>query len=121
MTPEQEKRCHAIIHSAAVAAAAGNAVPVPALGLAVDTVVITTMAISLAGVFGGNLGQEAAKGMAFAAVKRAALKQPIRTIGREVSKLVPFLGPVVAPAITVALIEAAGWALANELDAKFNG
>lgn len=120
MNAEQEKKCHAIIHTAAITAGAGNAVPVPALGLAVDTLVITTMAISLASVFGGNLSNEAAKGLAFAAIKRAALKQPIRVIGREVSKLVPFLGPVIAPAITVALIEAAGWALANELDAKFS-
>lgn len=44
MTPAQRKKCHAIIHSHAVAAAAGNAVPIPGLGVAVDLVTMSTMA-----------------------------------------------------------------------------
>lgn len=55
MTEEQEKKCHAIIHSCAVACAAGNVAPIPGLGLATDMVAMTTMTMSLAGVFGGDL------------------------------------------------------------------
>ncbi len=48
------------------------------------------------------------------------LKQPIKVLTKELSKLVPFLGQVVGPAISVGMIEAAGWALANDMAVKFN-
>jgi hypothetical protein len=52
-------------------------------------------------------------------MKNTMLKQPIRTLTKELSKLVPGLGQVVAPSIAVVMIEAAGWVLANELATKF--
>ncbi len=120
MTEEQNKKCHMIIHSFAAAAGGGNAVPIPGVGIAADLVALTTMAVSLAGVFGGNVTEEAAKGMAVAALKRTALKQPIKVISKELAKLIPFAGPVVAVSVSVALAEAAGWALAGDMDRKFN-
>ena len=119
MTPEQEKKCHAIIHSHAVAAAAGNAVPAPGLGIAADMVTMTSMTMSLCAVFGGNLTEEAAKTLAIATIKNTMLKQPIKTLTKELSKLIPLLGQVVAPSISVVMLEAAGWTLAKELEAKF--
>lgn len=120
MTEDQEKKCHAIIHSHAVAAAAGNAVPVPGLGIAVDMITMTTMCMSLCSVFGGNISEEAAKGLAIAAMKNTMLKQPIKTATKELSKIIPFLGPTLAAGISVAMLESAGWVLAKELDAKFS-
>jgi uncharacterized protein (DUF697 family) len=119
MTEDQESKCHKIIHSHAVAGAAGNAVPVPGLGVATDMVTMTTMAMSLCAVFGGSLTEEAAKALAIATIKNTLLKQPIKTLTKELSKLIPFLGQVVAPSITVIMLEAAGWTLAKELEAKF--
>ncbi len=119
MTEDQEQKCHVIIHSHAVAAAAGNAVPVPGLGFAADLVTMTTMAMSLCAVFGGNISESAAQTMAIAALKNTMLKQPIRTLTKELSKLVPGLGQLVAPSISVVMIEAASWALARELERKF--
>lgn len=120
MTEEQEKKCHMIIHSVAVAAAAGNAIPVPGLGIAADMVAMTSMTMSLSAVFGGNLTEEAAKGLAIATIKNVMLKQPIKTLTKELSKFIPFLGQVVAPSISIVMLEAAGWTLAKELDAKFS-
>ena len=117
MNANQKKKCHAIIHSHALAAAAGNAAPVPGLGIAVDMVTMTTMAMALCIVFGGNIRQEAAKTLAIAALKNTMLKQPIRTLTKELSKLVPGLGQVVAPSIAVVMIEAAGWVLVSDLEA----
>ena len=119
MTDDQEKKCHAIIHSHAVAAAAGNAVPVPGLGIAADMVTMTSMTMSLCAVFGGSLTEEAAKALAIATIKNTMLKQPIKTLTKELSKFIPFLGQVVAPSISVVMLEAAGWTLAKELEAKF--
>lgn len=115
MNDQQNNQCHAIIHSAALTAGAGNAVPVPGLGLATDTVALTLMATSLAAVFGKSLPESAAKAMAVSALKRAMLQQPVKTIGKELSKFIPWLGMLIAPVVSVAIIEAAGWALANEL------
>jgi uncharacterized protein (DUF697 family) len=118
MTPDQETKCHAIIHSHAVAAAAGNAVPVPGLGIAADMVTMTSMCMSLCAVFGGNITEEAAKTLAIAAMKNTMLKQPIKTATKELSKFIPILGSIVAPSISVVMLEAAGWTLAKELEAK---
>ncbi|MDR0217201.1 MAG: hypothetical protein LBJ15_24785 [Comamonas sp.] len=119
MTNEQENKCHMIIHSHAVAAGAGNAIPVPGLGIATDMVVMTTMTMSLCAVFGGSLTEEAAKALAIAAIKNTMLKAPIKTLTKELSKLIPGLGQIVAPAIGVVMLEAAGWVIAKDLESKF--
>ena len=120
MTEEQKQKCHVIIHAHAIACGTGNVVPVPGLGIAADLVTMTTMAMALAGVFGGSITDEAAKGLAVAALKRTALKQPIKTISKELAKLIPFAGPAFSAAVSVTMCEAAGWAIANDLDKKFN-
>lgn len=61
MTAEQEKQCHAIIHTHAVAAGAGNAIPVPGLGVATDVGTMVTMAMALSAVFGDNITETVAK------------------------------------------------------------
>lgn len=120
MTKDQEASCHKIIHSCAAGAAAGNLIPVPGTGVAADMVAMTAMTMSLAGVFGGNLTEEAAKGLAIAAIKHTMLKQPIKTLAKELSKLIPLAGQIVAPSISVVMLEAAGWSIAKDLDRRFS-
>ena len=114
MTEEQKKKCHTIIHSHAVAAAAGNAIPVPGLGLATDVGTMVTMAMALSAVFGGDITEN----VAVAALKRTVLKQPIKTLAKEASKLIPGLGQVVAPTISIGMLESAGWAMAHDLERR---
>ncbi|NMG50688.1 hypothetical protein GO613_21570 [Azoarcus communis] len=121
MTEDQLKKCRSIIHSHAAAAAAGNAVPVPGLGFATDMVTMSSMAMSLCGVFGGSITQEAAKAMAIASMKNSMLQQPVKTVAKELSKFVPGLGLLVAPGLSVVMLEAAGWILARELEARTTG
>ena len=116
MTDEQRIRCHAIIHSAAVAAGGGNAVPVPVLGLAADTAALVGMAIGLAAVFGQSIPESAAKAMAVDAIKKTLLKQPVKVIAKELSKIIPFFGSVFAATVSVGLVEAAGWTLAGDFE-----
>jgi len=118
MTPEQESKCHAIIHSCAAGAGAGNLVPIPGTGIAADMLAMTTMAVSLCSVFGGNITNETAKSLAIAALKNTALKMPIRVITKELAKFIPFAGSVFACAVSAGMVEAAGWTLAKELEAK---
>lgn len=55
----------------------------------------------------------------YTAIKNTILKQPIKALAKELSKLVPFLGQAVAPSISVVILEAAGWNLAKKLESKF--
>jgi len=84
-------------------------------------IAMTMMAMSLASVFGGSVTEEVAKGMAIAALKSTMLKQPIKTLTKELSKLIPGLGQAVGPAISIGMMEAAGWSLANDMALRFNG
>ena len=115
ITDEEKSKCRKIIHGHAAAAAAGNLVPVPMVGLATDTVTMTTMAMALASVFGGSITESVAKNMAINAIIATMKKQPVRIIAKEISKVVPIVGQLVAPSISVAMLEAAGWLLAEEL------
>ena len=115
MTEEEKSKCQKIIHGHAAAAAAGNLVPIPVLGLAADTVTMTTMAMALAAVFGGSITESVAKNMAINAVVATMKKQPVKVIAKEISKVVPVVGQLVAPTISVAMLEAAGWLLAEQL------
>jgi len=78
-------------------------------------VVMTAMSAGLASVIGGNINEQVARGMAVAALKNTMLKQPVKTLTKELSKLVPYLGLVVAPTLSAALVEAAGWTIAQDL------
>ena len=118
MTGAQKQKCHTIIHSHAAACGAGNLVPVPGVGIAADLLTMTTMCMSLAAVFGADISENAAKGLAVAAFKRTVTKQPVKLLAKELSKLVPGLGQVVAPAVSVAMIESVGWTLAQEMERK---
>lgn len=116
MTDEQESKCHAIIHTHAVAAAAGNAIPVPGLGVATDIVTMTTMAMALSSVFGGSIPENVAKGLAISAIKKTILKQPLKVLAKEASKLIPGIGQIVPSVVGAGMLEAAGWLIAKDLD-----
>ena len=118
MTNEERKACAKIIHTHAGLAAAGNLIPIPGSGAATDLVTMTTMAMALSAVFGGQIQENVAKAMAIAAIKKTMLKQPIKTIAKELSKIIPVLGQVVAPTVSCAMLEAAGWSLAEEMAAR---
>ncbi len=118
MTEEEISKCKKIIHGHAAAAAAGNLIPIPGVGLAADSVTMTTMAMALASVFGGSITESVAKNMAINAIVATMKKQPVRLIAKEISKVVPFVGQLVAPTISVAMLESAGWLMAEDLASR---
>lgn len=118
MTTEQREKCHYIIHASAAAAGGGNVIPIPGIGAAADMAVLTGMAIALAAVFGQDLTGAAARGAAYAALKRLVIQQPVKYAAKECVKFIPFLGSAISAAVSVGLAEAAGWQLAEEFDQK---
>lgn len=79
---------------------------------------MTTMTMSLCAAIGGSITEEAGKAVAITAIKNTMLKQPIKTMTKELSKFIPFLGQIVAPSISVVMLESAGWVIANDLYEK---
>ncbi len=113
MKPEQKEKCHYIIHTAAAAAAAGNLAPIPGAGVAADLTALVGMAISLAGVFGDNLTAAAAEAAVISEIKRQVLKRPLAYFAKNI----PGLNLILGPTVSFVLVEAAGWALADQFDA----
>lgn len=120
MTSAQESRCRNLIHSHAAIAAAGNAVPIPGVGAAADVATMTTLAMLLAAELGGNIPEAVARNLVITALKKQVLKQPLKTIAKETSKYIPFIGGAISAGFSAAMLEAAGWTMAKDLDRKFN-
>lgn len=118
MTDEERTKCHAIIHSCAIGSGASNLIPIPGTGIAGDMLAMTAMTVSLARVFGSNITDEIAKGMAILAIKETLRKSCFKVIIRELSKIIPFAGPAISATLSTSMIEAAGWDIAEDLSKK---
>ena len=146
MNNSEKIKCHAIIHSFAIASGAGNAVPMPGAGFAVDISCMASMCMSLAAVFSQDytdamkenllkvtlirtLTKQALKELAKQPKKKAAkelatflakniIKQmSVKSAVKESSKTIPVLGVLISSTLSVAMIEAEGWRLAKTMDA----
>ena len=114
MTDAQKKQCHAIIHTASVAAAGVGAgfAQVPGSDNALITPIQLTMTISLGKVFGKSLSESSAK----AALGSVAAS----TIGRTVSQVlvgwIPGVGNAINASTAAGITESLGWLLAKEFE-----
>ena len=79
---------------------------------------MTTMAMALASALGGSITESVARNMAINAIVAAVKKNAVKTFVKEAAKIIPFAGQIISPAISVAMLESAGWSLANQLDAE---
>jgi uncharacterized protein (DUF697 family) len=114
MTPDQKSKCHKIIHSAS-ASAAGVAAGLAQLPLADSAVILPiqiAMVVGLGRVFGIQVTDSAAKGLALGAIGGY--------VGRATSQIVlgwiPFLGNAVNASTAAGITEALGWAISRKFD-----
>lgn len=111
-TPEQRRKCHAIIHSAGTSAGAIGAglAQFPCSDNAVITPIQLSMTISLGRVFGIELTESAAR--ATVASLTAA------TIGRTASQVligwIPVAGNIINACTAFSITEALGWFIAED-------
>ena len=114
MDSAQQKRCHAIIHSAAAAAAGVGAglAQIPGSDNAVIVPIQIAMITSLGHVFGINLTTSAAH----AALSTAAAS----VVGRGVSQFlvgwIPGIGNAINASTAFAVTESIGWAYAKSCE-----
>lgn len=104
MTPSQLSRCHAIIHTAAGASAAGGVIPIPVADALPISAAQVTMVILLGKVFDQEISGSAAKAAISAAAATFA--------GRTLVKLIPIVGWGISAAVAASVTEAIGWTVA---------
>lgn len=118
MTAEEKSRCHRIIHTAAVSAAgvgAGMAM-MPGADVPIIIGIEVTMTIALGGVFGVSLTESAAKSIVLSTAGTIAG----RGISQGLVGWIPGLGNVINASTAFGVVEALGWAVANDFANKEN-
>lgn len=114
MTDDQKEKCHYVIHSAAAAAAAIGAAPIPGADIIPIMGVQTAMIVSLARVFKVSITDEAAKEMA----KTFIVGNIGKAIASSLSKIVPVIGSGINATVAAGLTEALGWETAESFANK---
>lgn len=104
MTEEQIVKCNVAIHTAAVAAGASGAIPIPVADAIPMSAAQVTMIIALGAIFNKKISDSTAKGLLGAAASTF--------VGREAVKLIPVVGWVVSASVAAVVTEAIGWTIA---------
>lgn len=116
ITEDQEKKCHAIIHAASVAAggvgAAGAQIPVA------DNAVIVPIQISMIIGLGKVFNLEITKSVASGLIKSAAASFVGRGISQVLFGWVPVAGNAINTATASGITEAIGWMSVKEFSEK---
>ena len=112
MTEKQFSDCNIAIPTAAAAAAAVGAIPIPVVDAAPISAAQLTMVFALGKIFGQKLTESAAKGIIGSVASTI--------IGRSVVKLIPFLGWIASAAVAAGVTEAMGWTIAVDFAKKKN-
>lgn len=112
MNSYEKDQCHAIIHTATVAAGASSLIPIPIADAVPITAAQITMVIGLGKVFDMNLSKSAASGIISGLVAMEAGK----TAARAVLKWVPIAGQIANVGIAAGFTETLGWATAYAFD-----
>jgi len=120
MSPDQKKKCHAVIHTATAAAGASGAIPIPVMDAIPISAAQITMIVSLGKIFGITITKSVAKNI---------LKIGLAvTTGRAIAsglKAIPGVGTIVGGAISAttaaAITQGLGWLVADDFFRMSNG
>ncbi|MCI9359152.1 MAG: DUF697 domain-containing protein [Lachnospiraceae bacterium] len=121
MPKSLEKKCHAAIHSAATAAGAAGAIPIPLSDAVPITATQITMIIALRNVFGVSLSRAVAKSIAGVAVTQHAGRTIVSNILKAIPGINATVGSVIGAGTAVALTETLGWLVADDFFRMANG
>jgi len=111
MTEDEKTKCQVIIHGHAAGVAAGNVITImPGVSASIDQAALVTMTLALAAVFDVSITRTMAATLAVEQLKKFAK----RKVFKELLKLIPGPGTALSTALTIGMIESAGWAIANE-------
>lgn len=107
MTPVQWKKCGQVIHTATAASAAGGFIPFPVMDAVPISAAQIAMVLGLGKIFDSPITESVARGIISTAAGTF--------IGRNLVKMIPFLGWGVSAVVAAGVTEAIGWAVAVDL------
>jgi len=118
MTSTEKSKCHKIIHMAATSAAAVGAgmAQMPGADVPIIVGIEITMTISLGAIFGISLNESAAKSIVLSTAGTIAG----RGISQGLVGWIPGLGNIINASTAFGVVEALGWAIANDFANKHN-
>jgi len=118
MTSAEKSNCHTIIHTAATSAAAIGAgmAQMPGADVPIIIGIEITMTISLGAIFGISLNESAAKSIVLSTAGTIAG----RSISQGLVGWIPGLGNIINASTAFGVVEALGWAIANDFANKNN-
>lgn len=118
MTSEELKACNIAIHTASVAAGAEGVIPIPGVDAVPISATQAAMVFALGKIFDQKLTDSTVKALIGAAASTFA--------GRNLIKLVPFIGWATSAVVAAGVTEAIGWTIAvdfaksHQKDLKIN-
>lgn len=118
MTSEELKACNIAIHTASVAAGAEGVIPIPGVDAVPISATQAAMVFALGKIFEQKLTDSTVKALIGTAASTFA--------GRDLIKLVPFIGWATSAVVAAGVTEAIGWTIAvdfaksHQKDVKIN-
>ena len=118
MTPEQNRKCHVIIHGAAVAAGGVGAgmAQMPGADCVALAGIQTAMVVSLGKVFDKTISQGAAAAAVATLFAQTVGKVAAKVLAGVLVRWIPGVGNYVNATVAFSLTETMGWALAEEIE-----
>ena len=112
MNASQQKKCHAVIHTAAAASGAAGIIPIPVADAIPISAAQITMVFGLGKIFDQKITEAVAKGLISTAASTF--------VGRNLVKFIPVVGWGISAAVAAGVTEAIGWTIAVDFakDAK---
>lgn len=114
MPKELEKKCHAAIHSAATAAAAAGAIPIPMSDAIPITAAQIGMIVAIGKIFGVKLTDAAAKSIMGVTVTQHAGRAVVSNVLKAFPGAGTIVGGVIGASTAVVLTETLGWMVADD-------
>ena len=110
MSSSERSDCEDIIHTAAIAAGAACAAPIPGSDILILTPIQVTMIVKLGDVFGVSFSDSAAQGLATSALAG----QVGKAIATALLKFIPGVGSLVGSSVAFGITEKIGWDYAEK-------
>lgn len=118
MTPEQNSKCHIIIHSAATAAAGVGAglAQLPGADCVALVGIQTGMVVSLGKVFNKPIAQGSAAAAVGTLLASTIGKVAAKVLAGVICRWIPGVGNYVNGTVAFSVTETLGWTVADEID-----
>ena len=121
MPKELKKECSIAIHTAATAAAAAGAIPIPMSDAIPITAAQIGMVVKLGKIFDLTISESAAKSIISVGIAQQAGRAVVTNVLKAIPGAGTLVGGVIGATTAATLTEALGWIIADDFFRMYNG